>query len=179
MRRECSFTRGLTRCGSNPHGAPSILAPNNLYSQWRSDSDKGNDDWVVDWEDGKYFICLSSGPGKIIDGVREIVENYGVDAIHFDDYFYPTTDTAFDEKAYQAYTESAGEGVPLTLPQWRMANINTLVSGVYSAVKSVNPKVQFGISPQGNVTNDLNMGADVESGQAKRAMWIIYALRFM
>ena len=151
------------------NGAPSILAPNNLYSQWRSDSDKDNDDWVVDWEDGKYFNpAYPQVREKIIDGVREIVENYGVDAIHFDDYFYPTTDTAFDEKAYQAYTESVGDGVPLTLPQWRMANINTLVSGVYSAVKSVNPKVQFGISPQGNVTNDLNMGADVETWASQK-----------
>ena len=151
------------------NGAPSILAPNNLYSQWRSDSDKDNDDWAVDWEDGKYFNpAYPQVREKIIDGVREIVENYGVDAIHFDDYFYPTTDTAFDEKAYQAYTESVGDGVPLTLPQWRMANINTLVSGVYSAVKSVNPKVQFGISPQGNVTNDLNMGADVETWASQK-----------
>ena len=91
-----------------------------------------------------------------------------MDAIHFDDYFYPTSDGAFDEKAYQAYTESVGEGVPLTLPQWRIANINTLVSGVYSAIKSINPQVQFGISPQGNITNDLNMGGGCRNlGQPK------------
>mgnify|MGYP003360583016 FL=1 len=96
------------------------------------------------------------------------MENYPVDAIHFDDYFYPTSDGAFDEKAYQAYTESVGEGVPLTLPQWRIANINTLVSGVYSAIKSINPQVQFGISPQGNITNDLNMGADVETWASQK-----------
>lgn len=151
------------------NGAPSILAPNNLYSQWRSDDDKNNDDWVVDWEDGKYFNpAYPQVREKIIDGIREIVKNYAVDAIHFDDYFYPTTDTAFDEKAYQAYTESIGDGVPLTLPQWRMANINTLVSGVYSAVKSINPNVALGISPQGNVTNDLNMGADVETWASQK-----------
>ena len=104
----------------------------------------------------------------IIDGVTEIVRNYDVDGIQFDDYFYPTSDGAFDEKAYQAYTESVGEGVPLTLPQWRIANINTLVSGVYSAIKSINPQVQFGISPQGNITNDLNMGADVETWASQK-----------
>lgn len=146
------------------NGAPSILAPNNLYTQWREDSDPNNDDWVVDWEEGKYFNpAYPEVREKIIEGIREIVENYPVDAIHFDDYFYPTSDEAFDQKAYQAYIESVGEGVPLTLPQWRIANINTLVSGVYSAVKSINPQVQFGISPQGNVTNDFNMGADVET----------------
>ena len=122
-------------------GTPSILAPDHLYTQWREDSDPNNDDWVVDWEEGKYFNpAYPEVREKIIEGIREIVENYPVDAIHFDDYFYPTSDGAFDEKAYQAYTESVGEGVPLTLPQWRIANINTLVSGVYSAIKSINPR---------------------------------------
>ena len=150
-------------------GTPSILAPDHLYTQWREDSDPNNDDWVVDWEEGKYFNpAYPEVREKIIEGIREIVENYPVDAIHFDDYFYPTSDGAFDEKAYQAYTESVGEGVPLTLPQWRIANINTLVSGVYSAIKSINPQVQFGISPQGNITNDLNMGADVETWASQK-----------
>ena len=36
-------------------GTPSILAPDHLYTQWREDSDPNNDDWVVDWEEGKYF----------------------------------------------------------------------------------------------------------------------------
>ena len=39
----------------------------------------------------------------IVDGVREIVEKYDVDGIHFDDYFYPTTDAGFDSASYQAY----------------------------------------------------------------------------
>lgn len=148
---------------------PTILAPDNLYTQWRSDEDAENDDWVVDWDSGKYFNpAYPQVRKKIIDGVRELVENYPVDAIHFDDYFYPTTDTAFDQKAYEAYLAQVGEGVPLTLPQWRTANINTLVSGVYSAVKSINPQIQFGISPQGNIANDLNMGADVETWASQK-----------
>ena len=51
---------------------------------------------------------------------------------------------------------------------YKIANINTLVSGVYSAIKSINPQVQFGISPQGNITNDLNMGADVETWASQK-----------
>ena len=47
--------------------------------------------------------------------------------------------------------------------EWRQANINAMVSLTYSEIKSVNPDVQFGISPQVNVSNDLKMGADVES----------------
>ena len=39
----------------------------------------------------------------IVNGVREIVENYSIDAIHFDDYFYPTTSADFDKKEYKKY----------------------------------------------------------------------------
>ena len=41
----------------------------------------------------------------ICDGVKEIAENYDVDGIQFDDYFYPTEDESFDKKQYEAYIE--------------------------------------------------------------------------
>ena len=38
-----------------------------------------------------YFNPASSEVNElIVNGVKEIVKNYDVDAIHFDDYFYPT-----------------------------------------------------------------------------------------
>ena len=87
-----------------------------------------------------------------------------MDGIQFDDYFYTSEDPAFDEGAYNAYVESVSRsGKPLELLEWRQANINAMVSLTYSEIKSVNPDVQFGISPQVNVSNDLKMGADVES----------------
>ena len=86
----------------------------------------------------------------IVQGVTEILEHYPVDGIHFDDYFYPTTDPAFDAPEYAA----AGGG--LSLEDWRRQNVNTLVAAVYDAVKSHSPKVSFGISPQGNPDNNYN-----------------------
>lgn len=75
------------------------------------------------------------------------MENYAVDGIQFDDYFYPSEDPAFDEGAYNAYVESVSRsGKPLELLEWRQANINAMVSLTYSEIKSVNPDVQFGIS---------------------------------
>ena len=71
-------------------GTPSILAPDHLYTQWREDSDPNNDDWVVDWEEGKYFNpAYPEVREKIIEGIREIVENYPVDAIHLTIIFIP------------------------------------------------------------------------------------------
>ena len=89
----------------------------------------------------------------IVDGVREIVEGYEVDGIHFDDYFYPTTDAAFDAKSYQAYQKSGGKS---KLADWRRDNVNDLVKAVYQAVKDVDEDVVFGISPQGNMENNYD-----------------------
>ena len=47
------------------------------------------------------------------------------------------------------------------MEDWRKANINALVSLVYQKIKAENPEVVFGISPQGNLSNDEKMGADV------------------
>lgn len=38
-----------------------------------------------------------------MDGVRELAENYDLDGIHFDDYFYPSPDESFDSTAYREY----------------------------------------------------------------------------
>lgn len=92
----------------------------------------------------------------IVNGVREIVRNYDVDAIHFDDYFYATTDSNIDSELYAA----GGNG--LSLSAWRRQNVNTMVREVYSAVKAEKPAVRFGISPQGNTkANYDTLYADV------------------
>lgn len=100
----------------------------------------------------------------IADGAAEIAEQYDVDGIHFDDYFYPEGDDTLDSAAYEAYTQSVED--PLSLLEWRTANINAMVSQVYSAIKAVKPEVAFGISPQGNIRNDEAMGADVKTWAA-------------
>lgn len=144
-------------------GTPSILAEGNLYSTWRHDTTKPG--WVVDYGNGKYYNPANPQVRKLIaDGAKEIAQNYDVDGIQFDDYFYPTQDAAFDKIAYNSYsTGAAKKGTPLSLIEWRRGNVNALVSLVYSEVKTVKPKISFGVAPQGNVQNDMNMGADVAS----------------
>ena len=92
----------------------------------------------------------------ISDGVSEIVRNYNVDGVHIDDYFYPTTDENFDIEAFE--TSRA-----VSVSDFRLENINMLVSQMYQTVKKENPKVLFGISPQGNIANNYTqLFADVE-----------------
>jgi uncharacterized lipoprotein YddW (UPF0748 family) len=140
---------------------PSILAVGNIYNTWKNDPEKA--DWVVDFENGKYFNPAYAEVRQLIaDGVKEIAEKYDVDGIQFDDYFYPTQDAAFDQTAYDAYCKTAQtNGTPMSLADWRRANISAMVSLVYQKIKSVKPSLPFGIAPQGNIQNDLAMGADV------------------
>ena len=99
----------------------------------------------------------------ICDGVKEIAENYDVDGIQFDDYFYPTKNENFDKKQYEAYIEKYGKENSMSLDNWRMQNVNTLICKVYRTIKSVDSSVEFGISPQGNIGNNDGLYADVKS----------------
>ncbi len=85
----------------------------------------------------------------IVEGVREIVENYDVDGVHFDDYFY--------------VSGTLGS----TTAQQRKDAVNALVSDVYETIKSIDKNVVFGISPQGNLDNDRNEGADIDTWLSK------------
>lgn len=115
-------------------------------------------DWVVKYSDGNLYF----NPGipevrkLIIDSALEIVENYEVDGIHFDDYFYPGQD--FDDKATFAKYGSAYSNIG----DWRRANVNTLISDLSHAIKATGKSVRFGISPFGIWANKKSnpMGSD-------------------
>ena len=85
----------------------------------------------------------------MVQGVAELVQNYAVDGIHFDDYFYPTTDESIDAAQFEA----SGAG---NLAAWRRENVTALVRAVHDTVKAADPTLRFGISPQGNPDNDEN-----------------------
>jgi len=139
---------------------PSTLSADNPYVVWRTDNDPGNDDWVVDYNDGKFYNpAVEQVRTLIVNGMAELAANYNVDGVHWDDYFYPANDETFDDSArYQSYLASGGT---MTLREWRTDIINTLVRDVYNKVKATNSNCVFGISPAGNIENCLLMGADV------------------
>ena len=85
----------------------------------------------------------------IVDGIGEIVKNYDVDGIHFDDYFYP--DDTIDLENYQEYIKAGGT---LTLSDYRLNNTTNMIKEVYTTIKSINKNILFGISPEGNINNN-------------------------
>ncbi len=99
----------------------------------------------------------------IIDGVEEIVKNYDIDGIQFDDYFYPEDIENIDEMQYQNYVSTVGEDNCMTLENWRKANVNMLICNTYRRIHSIKNDVVFGVSPQGNIKNNDKLYADVVS----------------
>lgn len=142
------------------------LAKSNPARKWLSNSKTSDDRNVLAYGGALYYNPSKSAVRKlIINGVKEIVSNYDVDGIHFDDYFYPSLkmseyETVFDAPEYEEYAAKRRESgkKPMSIVDWRKKNVNTLVKGVYSAVKDINPDVVFGISPGGFIDyfDDVN-----------------------
>jgi uncharacterized lipoprotein YddW (UPF0748 family) len=104
-------------------------------------------DLCVKYSDGKTYL----DPGKtdsidwIKDVVADIVGNYDVDGVVFDDYFYPGT-TFGDSATYKAYKQSGGT---MTLDNWRRENVNKLIQQCSSMIHGIRPTCQFGVGPFG------------------------------
>ncbi len=106
---------------------------------------KMNPDWVVKYSDGNYYF--NPGIPEVRDlvtrGAVEIVQNYNVDGLHMDDYFYPGTDFN-DAATYQKYGSSFSN-----IADFRRDSVNQLVAQLDTAVHNIDPDIQFGISPSG------------------------------
>ena len=121
---------------------PAVLAESSLANT--------HPEWVCAVGEGLYLNpALPEAADYVVQGVAELVQNYAVDGIHFDDYFYPTTDPALD--AAQFVSSGAGN-----LDEWRRQNVTALVKAAHDAVKAADATLRFGVSPQGNPDNDLS-----------------------
>lgn len=100
-------------------------------------------DWVKYTDTGAYLDPANTAVRQYIaDAVGELCANYDVDGIHFDDYFYPTTDPAFDAADYEA------SGTALTRDDWRRENVNALVELCHATARRYG--VRFGVAPVGD-----------------------------
>ena len=123
-------------------------------------------EWMVHYGTKNYYNPgLPEVRNQFSKIIVEIVSRYDIDAIHFDDYFYPykIKDEVFnDSVAFATYG-----GNFKNLEDWRRSNVDSLVKQVHDSVKSKKPWVQFGVSPFGvwkNSTTDPK-GSDTKAGQ--------------
>lgn len=136
------------------------LSKKNQARKWRASSSASKRRNVLTF-DGKLYYNPAKKDVRnlIVNGVKEIVKNYNVDGVHFDDYFYPALGTKyksnFDAKEYKAYKKKCAKEKKKakSIIAWRRSNVDTLVKQVYQAVKKIDKNVQFGISPAGNMNN--------------------------
>jgi uncharacterized lipoprotein YddW (UPF0748 family) len=123
-------------------------------------------EWMVHYGKKNYYNPgLPEVRNQFSKIISEVVSNYDVDAIHFDDYFYPykIKDEVFnDSTAFKSYSQ-----VDQKLDDWRRSNIDSLVKQVHDSIKSIKPWVQFGISPFGVWKNKATdpRGSDTKAGQ--------------
>ena len=127
-----------------------ILASNNPAKQ--------HPDWTLAHNGRIYFNPeLPQVKQLIYDTVGEIVRNYNIDGIHFDDYFYPSN-----------YPLPEGESRDGQVANARRNHVNEMVLGVKNTIKSIKPQVEFGVSPSGiwkNKSSDIN-GSDTRGKES-------------
>ena len=90
---------------------------------------------------------------QIKNVVGDIINNYDIDGILMDDYFYPYGGTTTEDR------ESVNTYKPadMTVGDWRRQNVNMMIKDVYDTIQAVKPWVTFGVSPFGIWTTDTQV----------------------
>lgn len=102
---------------------------------------------------GIYYNPASSKvESLILKGIDEVIKNYDVDGIHFDDYFYPKSND-IDKDEYEKAKEVNNN---LTIQEFRLNTISSLIKKTYNLIKNYDKSILFGISPDGNIDNNYN-----------------------
>lgn len=132
-----------------------------LYSTTK-DMTLRNNGWIITYaatdENGDITSTTSVlNPGiedvrnYIVENVcKEIVQNYDIDGLVWDDYFYPngipSTIDVGDYPQYQSYINSGGT---MNMGDWRRDNVNKTVKLAFDMIQREKPYVKFGIAPAG------------------------------
>ncbi|MBS7333840.1 MAG: family 10 glycosylhydrolase, partial [Weeksellaceae bacterium] len=118
--------------------------------------------WVLNHEKIQIY-----NPGKpevrqrLADILKELVQKYEVDGIHFDDYFYPSASSAGTMQSDAADYQTYGAG-HANIESWRRSNVDATMKIVSDMIKATKPAVVFSVSPAPNhQSNFNNLFADV------------------
>lgn len=132
------------------------LSPQHVFNQHR--------DWVKRYGDRLYLDPgIPQVQQHLLEVVEEILLNYPLNGIHFDDYFYPYPKMGEffpDQESFDLYGRRFE-----TKEDWRRDNVNTFVRNVSNLIEAKKPWVKFGISPFGVWRNRSRdpMGSDTRA----------------
>ncbi|HYJ37002.1 MAG TPA: family 10 glycosylhydrolase [Chitinophagaceae bacterium] len=122
-------------------------------------------EWFLTYGNTRYF-----DPGNkqaqefVVRVIRDIVSRYNIDAVHFDDYFYPYRIAGKEFPDSMSYAQY-GNG--MSKDDWRRSNVDSIIVKLGRAIKEENKHCRFGISPFGvwrNKNKDPE-GSDTRAGQ--------------
>ncbi|MEV7137560.1 glycoside hydrolase family 10 protein [Streptomyces tauricus] len=146
----------------NPYRVANHTDPTRLVA---SHPARVHPDWIVPYGGKLYYNPgLPEVRAFVQDAMLDAVGKYAVDAVHWDDYFYPypVAGQVFDDDA--AYAAHGGQFPDRAA--WRRDNIDRLVLETAARLKEVRPGTRFGISPFGvwrNAGTDP-LGSDTRAG---------------
>lgn len=142
-------------------GKSSSIAPTNIIYR--------KPEWILTYGGRKLFnLGVPAARSYIAGIVANVVREYDVDGIHFDDYFYPYAEAGQTLKDDDTYRSSPNLLPGMSKGDWRRDNVNRLVAELRDSIRANKPWVKFGISPFGiwkNKSNDPE-GSATNGGQA-------------
>lgn len=107
---------------------------------------KQHPEWIVNANNMLYINPgIPDARQHIIDTIMEVLENYDIDGVHLDDYFYPSSGTFNDDVTFRMYNSNQ----IAALADWRRDNINEFVRQLGESIHRAKPQVSYGISPFG------------------------------
>ena len=117
-------------------------------------------DWLLYYENGSYNGTILD-PGQpvvrqyVCNVMMEMVNNYDVDGMIWDDYFYPYGGTTYEDSTSQRIYNTTG----MDAGDWRRQNVNQTIEMIYDSIQAVKPWVRFGMAPFGIWTTQTAVAA--------------------
>jgi len=123
-------------------------------------------EWIIRYG-SKYYLNPGSDAVQIhlLDVISELISNYDIDGVHFDDYFYPykIQGELFNDTLDYTNSPESFE----TIDDWRRDNVSTFIRSCHQMIKAHDSSMDFSISPFGvwrNIADDPS-GSDTRAGQ--------------
>lgn len=117
-------------------------------------------DWIISYSNGSYNGTILD-PGipevrqYVTNVIMEMVNNYDIDGMIWDDYFYPYGGTTTEDAASKALYKPAG----MSDGDWRRENVNKTIKMIYDSIQVVKPWVRFGMAPFGIWTTQKSVAS--------------------
>ncbi len=146
----------------NPYRATFDTVSSKLSSDHVS---RKHPEWLLTYGGKKLFDPgLPQVREYIVGVILDVVRKYDIDAVHFDDYFYPypvAGDTLRDDSTFAEHPNGFTDK-----QDWRRNNVNLLIKMIYDSIRLAKPHIKFGISPFGVWRNmsEHPQGSDTRAG---------------